>query len=91
MHIFYLDNLESRSAIYHFITLRARFFSKSVMERIIREDKRRDRDGGSLRTGIYGYLTFFIQCSDLFLHMPLNPMLSHFSTHLLLNARTVVL
>jgi hypothetical protein len=53
MQIFYLDNLESHSAIYHFITPRARFFSKSVMERIIREDKRRDRDGkltyGNLR------------------------------------------
>jgi hypothetical protein len=49
MQIFYLDNPESRSAIYQFITPRARFFSKSVMKRIIREDKRRDRDGSHVR------------------------------------------
>jgi hypothetical protein len=44
MQIFYLDNLDSRSAIYNFITPRAKFFSKSVMESIIRENKRRDKD-----------------------------------------------
>jgi hypothetical protein len=53
MQIFYLDNLESRSAIDHVTTPRAKFFSKIVMERMIREDKRRDRDGkltyGNLR------------------------------------------
>jgi hypothetical protein len=49
MQIFYLDNPESRSAIYQFITPRARFFSKSVMKRIIREDQRRDRDGSHVR------------------------------------------
>jgi hypothetical protein len=68
MQIFYLDNLESRSAIYHFITPRARFFTKSVMERIIREDKRRDRDGkltfGNLRVFdfFFNVLIFFCTC-----------------------------
>jgi hypothetical protein len=59
MQIFYLDNLESRSAIYHFITPRAKFFSKGIMERIIGEDKHRDRDGKLT----YGNLRVF----DLFL------------------------
>jgi hypothetical protein len=62
MQIFYLDNLESRSAIYHVITPRARFFSTSVMERIIREDKRRDRDGkltyGNLQVFDFFYSMF---------------------------------
>jgi hypothetical protein len=42
MQIFYLDNLESRSAIDHVTTPCAMFFSKIVMERIIHEDKCRE-------------------------------------------------
>jgi hypothetical protein len=44
VQIFYLDNLESRSAFEHITTPRAKFFSKIAMERIICEDKRKDRD-----------------------------------------------
>jgi hypothetical protein len=58
VQIFYLDNLESRSAIDHITTPRAKFFSKIAMERIICEDKCKDRDGGLT----YGNLRVF----DLF-------------------------
>ncbi|TVU20680.1 hypothetical protein EJB05_32863, partial [Eragrostis curvula] len=43
--VFYLDNLLCRYSIDHLCTPRAKFFHKSVMENIIREDRRKDRDG----------------------------------------------